>query len=119
MRPAPSSSNGQVTQLAAACGDGSVKLYAVAAHAAGAEYERSLPRVEGNVLALAWHPDGRSLVSGGSDGCIHCWDVQRGERQSRFKAYAVTQFLWVRAGGCAILKQGSVWPNVGKALVCA
>jgi WD40 repeat protein len=86
MRPAPSSGSsstaaaGFVTQLAAACGDGSVKLYAVQAHAAGAEYVRSLPRVEGNVLALAWHPDGRSLVSGGSDGCIHSWDVQRGER---------------------------------------
>jgi U3 small nucleolar RNA-associated protein 4 len=90
MRPAPSSSSnaaaaaaGYVTQLAAACGDGSVKLYAVHAHVAGAEYVRSLPRVEGNVLALAWHPDGRSLVSGGSDGCIHCWDVQRGELECR------------------------------------
>eukprot|EP00878_Enallax_costatus_P017246 GHUV01018109.1.p1 GENE.GHUV01018109.1~~GHUV01018109.1.p1 ORF type:complete len:252 (+),score=73.86 GHUV01018109.1:171-926(+) len=84
LRPAPStrsnnsSTGGLATQLAAACGDGSVKLYSIHAHVPGAEYVRSLPCVEGNVLALAWHPDGHSLVSSGSDGCIHCWDVRQG-----------------------------------------
>lgn len=73
---------GYVTQLAAACGDGSIKLYQVHARVPGAEYVRSLPRVEGNVLALTWHPQGHSIVSGGSDGCIHCWDVKQGERNS-------------------------------------
>ncbi|KAF8071219.1 UTP4 [Scenedesmus sp. PABB004] len=83
LRAAPAAPDGGVTRLAAACGDGSVKLFAVAAHAAGAEYERALPRVEGNALSLAWHPGGASLVSGGSDGCIHCWDVARGVELQR------------------------------------
>eukprot|EP00775_Hariotina_reticulata_P001961 gene1961-2288_t len=39
-----SSAGGTVTQLAAACGDGSVKLFAVHGNAPGAEYVRSLPR---------------------------------------------------------------------------
>jgi U3 small nucleolar RNA-associated protein 4 len=67
------------TQLAAACADGSVKLFGVSSGEAGAVYTRALPRVEGNVLALAWHPDGRVLVSGGSDGCMHVWDLDTGE----------------------------------------
>jgi U3 small nucleolar RNA-associated protein 4 len=66
------------SQLAAACADGSVKLFGVHAGEAGAVFERALPRVEGNVLSLAWHPTGRSLVSGGSDGCMHVWDLQTG-----------------------------------------
>lgn len=78
LRPAPSKKGSVVTQLAAACGDGSVKLYNVHAHVPGAEYARSLGRVEGHVLALAWHPNGHSVVSGGSDGCIHMWDVRQG-----------------------------------------
>jgi U3 small nucleolar RNA-associated protein 4 len=75
-----SSSSGTVTQLAAACGDGSVKLFAVETDVPGAQYVSSLPRVEGKVLALAWHPAGHSVVSGGSDGCIHSWDLKQGEQ---------------------------------------
>jgi U3 small nucleolar RNA-associated protein 4 len=66
------------SRLAAACADGSVKLFGVHAGEPGAAFERALPRVEGNVLSLAWHPNGRSLVSGGSDGCMHVWDLQTG-----------------------------------------
>jgi WD40 repeat protein len=93
LQAAPCSSSGSkgaapgaprtTTQLAAACGDGSVKLFGVHSGVAGAVYERALPRVEGNVLALAWHPSGASLVSGGSDGCIHVWEVATGARAGR------------------------------------
>jgi hypothetical protein len=65
-------------QLAAACADGSVKLFGVSSGEAGAVLQRSLPRVEGNALSLAWHPNGRNLVSGGSDGCMHVWDLRTG-----------------------------------------
>lgn len=70
-------------QLAAACGDGSVRLFSVASGVAGAVFERSLPHVAGNVLALAWHPNGTSLASGGSNGCIHLWDAATGARSCR------------------------------------
>lgn len=66
-------------QLAAACADGSVKLFGASHGEAGALFQRAMPRVEGNVLSLAWHPNGRSLVSGGSDGCMHVWDLQTGK----------------------------------------
>jgi len=66
------------TQLAAACADGSVKLFTVSGGEPGAVFQRALPRVEGNVLSLAWHPNGKSLVSGSSDGCLHAWDLQKG-----------------------------------------
>jgi U3 small nucleolar RNA-associated protein 4 len=68
------------TQLAAACADGSVKLFSVSSGEACAVFTRALPRVEGNVLSLAWHPNGRNIVSGGSNGCMHVWDLNTGER---------------------------------------
>ncbi|WIA12120.1 hypothetical protein OEZ85_012193 [Tetradesmus obliquus] len=115
MRPAPAAA-GVVTQLAAACGDGSVKLFAVHGAVAGAEYVKSLPRVEGNVLALAWHPDGRSIVSGGSDGCIHCWDVQRGTERQRITvgtSSAVPPCVW----SLTVLRDGTIVSGDGDGAV--
>ncbi len=58
----------------------------------GAQYEKSLPRVEGRVLALAWHPSGEVIASAGSDGCLHLWDIASGQETLR-----VTSGL---CGGC-------------------
>lgn len=69
--------------IAAACDDGSVRLFAVEAGEPGAHYERSLARLQGRVLAVAWHPSGTALVAGGVDGCIHALDLGTGERQCR------------------------------------
>eukprot|EP00883_Tetradesmus_obliquus_P000192 jgi/Sobl393_1/10198/SZX66334.1 len=115
MRPAPAAA-GVVKQLAAACGDGSVKLFAVHGAVAGAEYVKSLPRVEGNVLALAWHPDGRSIVSGGSDGCIHCWDVQRGTERQRITvgtSSAAPPCVW----SLTVLRDGTIVSGDGDGAV--
>jgi WD40 repeat protein len=79
LRAVPAPSGSAAPTLAAGCSDGSVKLFAVdGGGAPGLEFLRSLPRVEGNILSLAWGPDGTSLVSGGSNGCIHVWDVSHG-----------------------------------------
>ncbi len=70
-------------RLAAACDDGRVRLFAVEPGVPGAALLRALPRVEGRVLALAWHPDGRHLASAGTDGCVHVWDVDAGREALR------------------------------------
>ena len=46
-------------RLAAACDDGCVRLFTVDPGVPGASYAKSLPRVEGRCLAVAWHPSGR------------------------------------------------------------
>lgn len=69
--------------LAAACDDGSVKLFTVEYGLPGVVYSKSLPRVEGRTLAVAWHPSAEFLVSGGTDGCIHVWEVASGREVLR------------------------------------
>lgn len=39
------------------------------------QYRRSFGGVEGRVLSVAWHPSGKTLVSGHTDGCIRAWDA--------------------------------------------
>jgi WD40 repeat protein len=100
LQAAPATSSGRglattttTTTLAAACGDGSVKLFSVHSGVAGAVFERALPRVDGNVLALAWHPNGSSLASGGSDGCIHVWETASGEWKQQWAACVAARTL--------------------------
>lgn len=69
--------------LAAACDDGSVRLFTVEYGLPGVVYLKSLPRVEGRTLAVAWHPTAEFLVSGGTDGCIHVWQVATGREMLR------------------------------------
>jgi WD40 repeat protein len=83
-------------QLAVACADGSVKLFGVSSGEAGAVLQRSLPRVEGNALSLAWHPNGRNLVSGGSDGCMHVWDLRTGGWMDGYCMVGVRGCVWWR-----------------------
>ena len=65
-------------RLAAACDDGAVRLFGVEGGEPGAHLERVLASFEGRVLALAWHPDGGTLVAGGMDGCVHLLDATTG-----------------------------------------
>lgn len=65
--------------MALACDDGSIKLFSVEGGLPGAQYQRSLAQAEGRSLAVAWHPSGKCLYSGGTDGCIHCWEAGTGE----------------------------------------
>ena len=62
-------------RFAVACDDGAVRLYVVDDSSPGARYSKSLPRIEGRVLSVAWHPNGKIVVAGDSTGCIRCWDV--------------------------------------------
>lgn len=80
--------SGRQGELVAACDDGSLRVLRVSEGAAGCEYVRSMAKVEGRALSLAWHPDGGALVSGGSDGCIHVWEAESGRELLRITAAA-------------------------------
>ncbi|KAH7616913.1 putative WD repeat-containing protein PCN [Nannochloris sp. 'desiccata'] len=73
-------------RLAAACDDGCVRLFTIEPGMPGAVYHKSLPRVEGRTLAVAWHPSRKFLISSGSDGCIHVWDVSTNREALRITA---------------------------------
>jgi len=63
--------------IAAACDDGCVRIFIVDDDAPGVNLMKSLLPVDGRVLSVAWHPkrDQRMVVSGGTDGCVHVWNV--------------------------------------------
>ena len=72
-------------RLAAACDDGALRVF-VAVRKTGSSSPSSapppflrlsaaLPRAEGRALSVAWHPGGRALVSGSSEGALRAWDV--------------------------------------------
>ncbi|KAI4375064.1 hypothetical protein MLD38_012976 [Melastoma candidum] len=61
--------------VAVACDDGSVRLYMVT-DSDDFVYHRSLPRVGGRILSVAWNPEGDAIYCGSSDGFIRCWNVE-------------------------------------------
>lgn len=77
--PAPSSPE----RYALGCDDGAIRIFTVESGVDGMQYSKSLPRVEGRILSLAWHPSGSVLVAGDSQGCIRCWDVEAGRELLR------------------------------------
>jgi WD40 repeat protein len=40
------------------------------------------------VWSVAWSPDGKTLVSGGSDRCLKLWDLQTGQCQKTLRGHA-------------------------------
>lgn len=93
-------SNGSEGQrVAVGCDDGCVRLY-VASDADGFYYRRSLPRVSGRVLSVAWRLDAKQIFSGSSDGLIRCWDAQ-----SFHEVYRIT----VGLGGLGSGPELCVW----------
>ena len=85
--PCPSAMSADAPQhVAVACDDGALRLFTLEAGAAGLQYFRSLPRTEGRVLAVAWHPLARMVVTGTSVGHLHVWDVATSREVLRITA---------------------------------
>lgn len=63
-----------------------MRLFTVEPGVSGPAYAKSLPKVEGRTLAVTWHPSGQHLVSGGTDACIHAWEVATGRETLRITA---------------------------------
>ena len=88
--------NGWGTLLAAGCADGSITLFdyqtrGVAAHLRGGHPPAAA------IGALLWSADGRTLLSGGADGCLAGWDVGAGERRLSLQLPGgpITRLAWV------------------------
>jgi WD40 repeat protein len=63
-----------------------------AAGAQAAEHPRLMAQVaSGEVIACAWSPDGRSVLTGGREGMARLWDVATGEELKSFQGEA-----WIR-----------------------
>jgi len=71
--------------LAAACGDGLVRLWDMKSNALIGKFAEH----GGGVSAVAFLGDGKKLVSGGTDGQIVLWDVERLRRSDEFPAWRV------------------------------
>ena len=66
-------------QLAAACDDGTVRLFTVEDDEPGAQLDRVLSVLQGRLLSCAWHPTGGLVIVGGVLGTIHMLDSTTGE----------------------------------------
>ncbi|KAI3865140.1 hypothetical protein MKX03_029227 [Papaver bracteatum] len=86
-------------RLAIGCDDGCVRIYVVS-DSDLLTYNRTLPRVSGRVLSVAWSSDAKSIFSGSSDGFIRCWDAQ-----SNNEVYRIT----VGMGGSRSRSDLCVW----------
>ncbi|GAA0186765.1 hypothetical protein LIER_34053 [Lithospermum erythrorhizon] len=81
------------SRLAIACDDGCVRIYRVTDEDR-LTYVRSMPRVSGRTLSVAWSTDASKIFSGSSDGFIRCWDAKLGH-----EAYRVTVGLGGQGNG--------------------
>eukprot|EP00897_Mesotaenium_endlicherianum_P000557 jgi/Mesen1/10501/ME000083S10004 len=73
-------------RVAVACDDGCLRLFAAEENVDGLVYKRSFPRVAGRVLTVAWNSRATKLFTGGTDGCIRCWDAGSGRELLRITA---------------------------------
>ncbi|PRW61122.1 WD40 repeat [Chlorella sorokiniana] len=89
-------------RVAAACDDGCARIFVAEWGAPGLVYSKTLPRVEGRCLAVAWHPSGEVLATAGTDGCIHLWNVASGHEVLRITA----------GDGTGASKEGCIWSLV-------
>ncbi|MCO5547308.1 hypothetical protein L7F22_000756 [Adiantum nelumboides] len=83
-------------RVAVGCDDGCVRLFTVN-DGESFVFKKSFPRVQGRILSVAWSPDSGRVFSGGSDGCIRCWDV----KQLR-ELYRITAGLGGAGNGSAL-----------------
>ena len=71
------------SQLAAACGDGTVKLFDSNSGAQG----QILPGHKAYVFAVAFSPDGGHLASASADRTVRLWDLATGQKVLQFPGH--------------------------------
>ena len=46
-------------------------------------YHKSMPRLGGRLLSVAWHPNGQSVVTGTAVGTLHAWHIAKSQELMR------------------------------------
>ncbi|KAJ2162362.1 U3 small nucleolar RNA-associated protein [Coemansia sp. RSA 552] len=69
------------TQLAVGTEDGHIRIFDLTDDRL--EHVRSLERVRGRVLSVAWGAADQSVVAGTADGCVRVWDAATGRLTAR------------------------------------
>ena len=76
--------NEYISLIAAACDDGCVRIFGVEKdNVPGVTLVKSMLPVSGRVLCVAWHTESSVVVAGGTDGCLHVWNVESGREVTR------------------------------------
>ena len=88
----------------ASTGGGTIKLWDVEA----GKLHATLPTPNVQVFAVAFSPDGKTLVTGGSDHHVHIWDAEAGRQRSQLSGHGMSiTALAFRADGRQLLSAGS------------
>ena len=69
--------------VAAACDDGTLRLFNAEHETPCLAYHKSMPRLGGRLLSVAWHPNGQSVVTGTAVGTLHVWHIAKSQELMR------------------------------------
>jgi WD40 repeat protein len=90
------------SRLAAACGDGTVKVWDLRARAVA----RTLRTGAGSLYAVAFHPGGTHLASSGTDGLVKVWELATGRQVFAAAGYLGNNYPYGTAYGVAFSPDG-------------
>ncbi|CAL5222772.1 g5185 [Coccomyxa viridis] len=83
VQPASPSEQGAAQTVALACDDGTLRLFTAEHGTPRLMYHKSMPRLGGRLLSVAWHPNGQAVVTGTAVGTLHAWHIAKSQELMR------------------------------------
>ena len=83
--------SGGPSRVAVACDDGTLRLFTAEHGTPRLVYYKSMPRLGGRLLSVAWHPNGQSVVTGTAAGTLHAWHIAKSQELLRISIGAPSQ----------------------------